>query len=175
MLLIKKVTKFIDELTLREDLREQALRVLPDDIDFGDIDEDGNAYDDGAAQPEPYYNFKSAGLKNPMHKGRNMTKNPYPVAGGERLNTIEEEDKQFDTTSNIYKTNERTAQNSSSAIANYRNAPLGKDMMSQDKAKQSSPDSRRRLDDSDDDRRVKSNQDSADEDLDDNYPDNDSN
>lgn len=117
LLLIKKVTKFIDELTMREDLREQALRVLPDDIDFGDIDEnEGSAYEDANQQPEPFYNSKHNFMKDPMTgKGRNNLKNPYAGAG-ERLNTIEEEEKQFDTTSNIYKTNERRNKESSGVL-----------------------------------------------------------
>ena len=117
LLLIKKVTKFIDELTMREDLREQALRVLPDDIDFGEIDEnEANAYEDANQQPEPFYNAKHNFMKEPMSgKGRNNLKNPYP-GGGERLNTIEEEEKQFDTTSNIYKTNERKNKESSGVL-----------------------------------------------------------
>jgi hypothetical protein len=102
---------------MREDLREQALRVLPDDIDFGDIDEnEGSAYEDANQQPEPFYNSKHNFMKDPMTgKGRNNLKNPYAGAG-ERLNTIEEEEKQFDTTSNIYKTNERRNKESSGVL-----------------------------------------------------------
>ena len=136
---------------MREDLREQALRVLPDDINFGDLEDPDNAYDDGAEQADnPMYNLKSASLNNPVNKGRNVTKNPYPVAGGgERLNTIEEEEKQFDTTSNIYKTNERPGQTSSSGLANYKSNTLSKGGVGSVDGKTSfkqSPDSRKRLD-----------------------------
>jgi hypothetical protein len=74
---------------MREDLREQALRVLPQDIDFGDIDEyppeefgegdgefdnENNAYDDGSDPQRAFYN-KNNLLKDPMFgKGRNMIK-----------------------------------------------------------------------------------------------------
>lgn len=179
LLLIKKVTKFIDELTMREDLREQALRVLPDDIDFGDIDEEDNAYNDQSA-PQEIYNAKNKFLKEPMMgKGRNMLKNPYP--GGERLNTIEEEEKQFETQSNIYRTNDKHPGHSNTPLGyvKNRNSTFSKGVLS-DAAAKNYTDSRRRLDDDDDDsaafdrsynRKVKSYNDSIDEELQDEYPD----
>ena len=165
---------------MREDLREQALRVLPDDIDFGDIEEEENAYNDHST-PQEIYNSKNKFLKDPMTgKGRNMLKNPYP-GGGERLNTIEEEEKQFETQSNIYRTNERNAGNSSTPLgyAKNRNSTFSKGVLS-DAAAKNYTDSRRRLDDDDDDsnafdrsynRKVKSYNDSIDEELQDDYPD----
>lgn len=164
---------------MREELREQALRVLPDDIDFGDTEEDANAYEENVPQNEAYNNLRSTGLNNPMSsKGRNATKNPYPIAGGERLNTIEEEEKQFDTTSNIYKTNERHHQNSSGVLANHHSNTMSKNMSSAEGAKKSA-DSRKRLDDEsdisprDDIQKLKSNQSSIDEEIEDEYPDQD--
>lgn len=175
LLLIKKVTKFIDELTMSEELREQALRVLPDDIDFGDFDEDENAYDDNAPQ-NVAYNSKNKLLNNPMFtKGRNMGNNPYPQGGGERLNTIEEEEKQYETQSNIYKTNERKHNKSNSQLnqSRQKTATLSKGVLSETAAREYS-DSRKRFDEDSNDnsapRRVYSHNDSIDEDLQDNYP-----
>lgn len=165
MLLIKKVTKFIDELTIREDLREQALRVLPDDLDFNDLEEDINAYDDKNNQ-DAFKNHKDKLLKDQMFgKGRNMTKNPY--GAGERLNTIEEEEKQYETQSNIFKTGERKHNKSNSAFtkSNRFDQTLSKGVLSEP-GDINTPDSRKRLDDDDsalDDppmgKRVKSNND----------------
>lgn len=147
-MLIKKVTKFIDELTMREDLREQALGVLPDDIDFGDIDEEPNAYDDNESS-DALNNPKNKLLNNGMfHKGRNMTKNPYAGAGGERLNTIEEEEKQYETQSNMYKTNERKHNKSNSVLAKSRQIEdtISKGGLSEPGTRNFT-DSRKRLDD----------------------------
>jgi hypothetical protein len=105
LLLIKKVTKFIDELTIREDLREQALRVLPDDLDFNDLEEEINAYDDENNKDSLSHSKNKLPKEQMFSKGRNMIKNPY--GGGERLNTIEEEEKQYETQSIMYKTGDR--------------------------------------------------------------------
>jgi hypothetical protein len=171
LLLIKKITKFIDELTMREELRDRALGVLPDDIDFTNYDEDENAYEDIPIdeiknQKNKFFNGSAFG------KGRNMTKNPYAPGGGERLNTIEEEEKQYDTSSNIYRSGDPRHNKSNSALAYNKKIEKAFSKGGLTENSDVRTDTRKRLDDASSDvlsgtehRRVKSNNDSFEDEI----------
>ena len=106
---------------MREDLRQKALKVLPSDIDFGEYEEEDleNGYND-PNENNQMDQSKTGLLNNQMfNKGRNGTQNPFSggAGGGERLNTIEEEEKQYETQSNIFKTNDRNHNKSGTFLA----------------------------------------------------------
>lgn len=111
LFLIKKLTRFIDELTNRKDLREKAFKFLPPNYEY----EEGEA----SNSVENMQRIKSLGLNLMLEKERSRVSNT--LGGGERLNTIEEEEKQFETQSNINKKYEGRSNKSGSVYKKSKN------------------------------------------------------
>ncbi|CAI2387658.1 unnamed protein product [Moneuplotes crassus] len=137
LIFMKKLTKFIEEVSQSDDLKERALNFIPsENLEIGNNED---------SLRSALHNFQAP----PDDNRRNMS-NGGLAGGAERLKTIEEEDKQYETASHIYQTQDRGTSKNTSHFKNKSKkndlSPNSQDFFSDPGANKG--DSRKRLDES---------------------------